>query len=81
MNWNVDAVKADDIERLRRERDELLSALRRIVTLDDDAHPGLFTWCQFRAEAHQQALRVLAKHAKPMLAGITVEDAGAEAGE
>jgi hypothetical protein len=34
-----------------QQRDELLAAAKRLVALDDDPHPGLFTWCEFRSKA------------------------------
>lgn len=40
---------------------EMYEALRQIVMLDDDAHPGLATWHEARAKAHEAARAVLAK--------------------
>jgi hypothetical protein len=40
---------------------DMHEALRQIVMLDDDARPGLFTWQEARAKAHEAARAVLAK--------------------
>ena len=40
------------------------AALRRIVELDNDAHPGLSSWCEARTEAHNRARVLIAPNAK-----------------
>lgn len=40
---------------------ELLEALQKIVELDNDAHPGLASWCVARSKAHDAAVVALAK--------------------
>jgi chromosome segregation ATPase len=57
----ADAVQFQDERNWARTRmAELDAALRRIVSLDNDAHPGLFTWHDARVRAHQAAERAIA---------------------
>lgn len=39
---------------------DVLNALRKIVALDSDAHPGLMTWQEARREAHAEAVAAIA---------------------
>ena len=43
------------------ERGELIEALKLIVELDKDAHPGLSTWHDARVKADQDARALLAR--------------------
>ncbi len=38
---------------------QAFNVLKRITDLDNDAHPGLFTWCEMRAKCHKEAEAVV----------------------
>ena len=38
---------------------EAVQILRKIVSLDDDAHPGLMTWHTMRSAVHSQAQKII----------------------
>lgn len=48
------------LHRLHRAGPTMLAALRKIVALDSDAHPGLLTWQEARSEAHREAIAAIA---------------------
>lgn len=55
---------AEFIVRACNNHGRLVAALRTIVSLDSDAHPGLLTWQDARKQAHDEAFAAITEAIK-----------------
>lgn len=53
----------EELAEMTRQRDELRAALKQIVALDNDQHPGLHTWNEMRKAAHRRAVALTSTEA------------------